>query len=194
MRGSADRPRLVPGEWVDPHGEVHSTPPIMVQPKRYWPEESVVVWQDAARNMAKMPDLGAEALRVWLYVVGSVGYENILAMSMSSLGRELGMQRQNVSRAVGKLVEADILIPEGQFQRSRTYRLNSNVGWRGSVKQLSKHRTSTAHREPKLKLVEGGRTDAAPIEDQRQHGPANPEFTIHDDPRQVPLIPPSDGS
>lgn len=164
----ARRPNLVPGEWVDPHGEVHATPPIMVQPKLYWPEESVVVWQDAAKAMAKSPDLGAEALRVWLYVVGTVGYENILAMSMSSLGRELGMQRQNVSRAVSKLVEAGILVQEGQFNRSKTYRLNSNVGWRGSIKQLNKHRIKRERPEPRLQLLKGGKDDPARLEDAQQ--------------------------
>lgn len=168
MDRRASRPKLVQGEWVDPHGEVHATPPIMVQPRLYWPEESVVVWQDAAKTMAKMPDLGAEALRVWLYVVGTVGYENILAMSMSSLGRELSMQRQNVSRAVGKLVDAGILVQEGQFNRSKTYRLNSNVGWRGSIKQLSKHRTKRDRAEPRLQLLKGGKDDSAQVQDARQ--------------------------
>lgn len=169
MARRARQPRAVVGEWVDPQGELHATPPIMIQPKLYWPEDSVVVWQDAARTMAKMPDLGAEALRVWLYVVGSVGYENILAMSMSSLGRELGMQRQNVSRAVSKLVEAGILTEVGRFQRAKTYRLNSNVGWRGSVKQLAIHRTKANRQEPRLTVVRGGK-DAEPsrVEDCRQ--------------------------
>lgn len=37
--------------------------------------------------------------------------------------------------------------------------------------------------------------DHARLTDQmRRHGSSNGEFTIHDDPRQVPLIPPSDGS
>jgi len=174
MKRRANRPQLVPGELVDTQtGEIHATPPIMVQPRFYWPEESVVVWQDAAKCMAKHPELGAEALRVWLYVVGTVGYENILAMSLSSVGRELGMQRQNVSRAVNRLVETGILEPVGTFNRSKTYRLNSQVGWRGSVKQLAKHRQGIGQKErrirPDLRLVEGGKVrDPARVEDDRQ--------------------------
>lgn len=166
-----ERPTLIEGQWIDPMtGEISRTPPIMVQPKpRRWPEESVVVWQDAAKAIAKHPELGGEAIRVWLFIVGSVGYENVLALSHSAIGDELGMARPNVSRAIGKLIESGILIEHGRFGRRRTYVLNSKVGWRGSVHQLRKHRAGAGSKEPHLKLVEGGKSgDGNRVEDTRQ--------------------------
>lgn len=164
------QPRLVPGEWVDTRtGEIHATPPIMVQPRLHWPEESIVVWQDAAKAIARNPDLGGEALRVWLYIVGSVGYENVLALSHGAIARELGMQRPNISRAIARLVEAEVLQEHGKFGRITTYTLNSKVAWRGSIKQLAKHRTGRGSKEPKLKVFDGGKGhETTRVVDDRQ--------------------------
>lgn len=165
-------PSLIEGQWIDPTtGEISRTPPIMVAPRpRRWPEESVVVWQDAAKAIAKHPELGGEAIRVWLYIVGSVGYENVLALSHGAIGDELGMARPNVSRAIGKLIEAGILVEHGRFGRRRTYVLNSKVGWRGSIQQLRKHRAQKGGKEPKLRVLEGGKgsTENNRVEDSRQ--------------------------
>lgn len=132
-----------------------------------------MVWQDAAKAIAMSPDLGGEALRVWLYIVGSVGYQNVLALSHGALARELGMQRPNVTRAIKKLLDAEILVEHGRFGRITTYTLSSKVGWRGSVKQLAKHRQGIGQKErrirPDLRLVEGGKVgEPARVEDDRQ--------------------------
>ena len=47
------------------------------------------------------------------------------------------MHKENVSRAIKLLVSKKIIVEGPKLGRTKTYRLNSNYGWRGQVKNLS---------------------------------------------------------
>ena len=80
--------------------------------------------------------LGSEAKVVFLYILGCLDYENRITVPQVQIARQLGMKKQNVSRAIKVLVGEGILIEGPMVNRCRTYRLNDKYGWKGKLKNL----------------------------------------------------------
>lgn len=79
-------------------------------------------------------DLGSEAMRVLFAALAKLDYENWLSLSHADLGRELGMKRPNVSRAMARLMEEGVLLAGPKLHNRGTYTLNPRYGWKGSAK------------------------------------------------------------
>lgn len=91
--------------------------------------------QSAAMIFAqKRKELGEEGLAVLLMLFAKLDFENLLLINQAELARELGMQRQNMQRAIKKLVEMGALLEGPKVGVSRSYRLNPEFGWKGSAK------------------------------------------------------------
>jgi DNA-binding transcriptional ArsR family regulator len=158
-------------------GEVLDAVPVMFVGKQRWAEESVIVFQQAAEALAINRELGDEARRVALYLIGHLSYENWVHVRQTAVADALGMKQPSVARALKRLVEHHVLV-QGKVKlgRSYPYRLNSHVGWRGRVRSLEKHRTSAEGRteKPLMKVIPGGKAEAeGRVEDGRQ-----PELSI----------------
>lgn len=157
-------------------GETLDAVPVLFARRQRWEEESFIVFLKAAEALAIDRDLGAEALRVGLYLIGHAGYENWVHVRQTVVAEALGMKQPSVARALKRLVDRGVLVQGAKMGRSYTYRLNSKIGWRGRVESLKKHRESEdGRKEPHLRLVKGG-ADAA-LEDGRQGNllpPASP--------------------
>jgi DNA-binding MarR family transcriptional regulator len=78
-------------------------------------------------------------------ILGQVDYNNQVTMPQVEMARQLGMKRQNVSRAVAVLIKEEVLIvEEPQLGRNRRLRLNDRYGWKGKLKNLRTQRKSTS--------------------------------------------------
>ena len=107
--------------------------------------------QDAAIELAKDPIIGksAETMRVFLYLVGRIDFENYLQIPQVEIADELDMHKQAVGRAIKILLERGVLIRGPKVGRSSSWRLNPHYGWKGKVKNLNEERRKRLSVVPK---------------------------------------------
>jgi hypothetical protein len=119
--------------------------PAITWVRQKWKGESFFMgFQEAFAELAKKR-LGSEAKDVFLLILGQVDYNNQVTMPQVEMARQLGMKRQNVSRAVAVLIKEEVLIvEEPQLGRNRRLRLNDRYGWKGKLKNLRTQRKSTS--------------------------------------------------
>jgi hypothetical protein len=117
--------------------------PAITWVRQKWKGETFFMgFQEAFAELAKRP-LGSEAKNVFLFILGRVDYDNRLTIPQVEIARQLGMHRQNVSRAVATLVrEQVLLVEEPLLGRNRRLRLNDRYGWKGKLKNLRTRRKS----------------------------------------------------
>jgi DNA-binding transcriptional ArsR family regulator len=107
---------------------------LFASPKKHRLEgHFLMATQDGLIRLAKETDLTGEDLRVLLIYLGNLDFENFLQISQSYIATDLGMKKENVSRATKKLVDKGILIKGLKVGRHQTYRLNAFYGWKGKA-------------------------------------------------------------
>lgn len=98
--------------------------------KRGW----FMAMQEGFKLLSKEP-LRGESMRVLLFIMGVLDFENHIDPTNSCIAEALGMRKQNVSRAMKELKERSIVI-DAPYKRLR---LESSYGWRGKVRTLRAH-------------------------------------------------------
>ena len=78
-------------------------------------------------------EIGSECMWVLILLLSDLDFHNLVQVSPSVIARENGMHRQNVARAIRKLVEIGVLVEGAKVGVYRSYRLNPEFGWKGSV-------------------------------------------------------------
>lgn len=91
---------------------------------------SQVVWRTLG---VRRHELGVDGFGVLACLIGVLEYHNTLPVSQKSLGDELGMCQQQVSRAMKRLVSIGLLIEGAKCGLYRSYRLNPEFAWKGAV-------------------------------------------------------------
>lgn len=83
-------------------------------------------------------------------------FENAIIVNQSEIARDLDMQRQNVNKAIKRLIKAGALLEGPRLGMSRSYQLNPYFGWKGSPKS---HSSALEERmkEAGLSVVEGNK-------------------------------------
>lgn len=115
----------------------------------YWGARFMILFQDAMTFVAK-ERLSGESLTVFVYVLGSLGFDNEWhVLNQREVGEVLGMPRQNVNRALRNLTSRQILTKGCRLGKGHAYSLNPNLGWKGNFK---KHAPAKAN-APGLRLV-----------------------------------------
>ncbi len=64
----------------------------------------------------------------------------LLSERLTSIARDLGMQRSNVSRAIRQLVEHGAIVALEGEGRVRKYTLSDTLCWKGTLKRLRNQR------------------------------------------------------
>jgi hypothetical protein len=96
-------------------------------------EGFVTMSQEAMMSIVKA-GLGYEAVQVFLAVVGRLDMENWINLNQSALAGEIGMKRENLNRAIKKLIAEGVLLAGPKVGHNCTYRLNPHYGWKGSTR------------------------------------------------------------
>lgn len=99
--------------------------------------------QEAFIALAKDRDIRGRTRSVLDYLFGKLGFENYIFVTQQEISNELGIAKSHISSSIKILLAKGIILPGPKIARTNTYRLNSEYGWRGSVKNLSKDRNST---------------------------------------------------
>lgn len=123
--------------------------PVYINGKVKWREDWFMGIQEAFSALARDNDLTGYSYKILNYLFSKLGFENYICVTQQEISKELNIRKEHVSREIKRLADKRIIIKGPKLGRTTTYRLNSEYGWRGSVKNLSKDRTSTH-----LKVVE----------------------------------------
>jgi len=92
-------------------------------------------FQDFIEELSKDREIKGEDYRVLLFLLGNMDFENWIQVTQESIAKELGMERTNVTKAIKKLSKKGI-IEVAKRGRMNIYRLNPDIAWRGSYKNL----------------------------------------------------------
>ncbi|MGR7652733.1 hypothetical protein ACU6Z3_27775 [Klebsiella aerogenes] len=96
-------------------------------------------------------ELNHEQMRVLMALLAELDYENYIQVAQTDISVALQMQKTNVSRAIKNLLEFGIILEGPRIGRSKTYRLNPQFGWKGTV---SNHKKALKNG---LSVIQGGR-------------------------------------
>jgi len=158
---------------VTEDGELLDALPIYIAPKRKngFTDGWVAMSQHALSMIARDRDLGLDAQRVLIDLMGRLDFANYLLINQREISAELGMHPPNVSKAISLLTSKGILIKGPKAGRSLTFRLNPEYGWKGSAKS---HKEALAERRRAARIthvIDGGkRTDADARKELEQQG------------------------
>ncbi|HDR2728625.1 TPA: hypothetical protein QCJ53_004557 [Enterobacter roggenkampii] len=131
-------------------GEVLDGVLVWMPKKRVSPfERHFTMNQDALKILANK--LNYEQFRVLMMLMADLDYENYIQITQQDIANSLDMQKSNVSRAVKGLLDLQIVLEGPKVGRSKTYRLNEQFGWKGSV---SNHKKALKNG---LSVINGGR-------------------------------------
>jgi hypothetical protein len=99
-------------------------------------------FQEAFAEIAQKR-LGSEANDVFLLILGRVDYNNQVAIPQVEIARQLGMKKQNVSRAIARLVKERVLLVDALHSKyKRQLKLNDQYVWKGKLKHLGERQRS----------------------------------------------------
>ncbi|WP_241627763.1 helix-turn-helix transcriptional regulator [Rosenbergiella epipactidis] len=98
-------------------------------------------------------ELNHDQMRVLMALLADLDYENYIQVAQMDIAEALNMQKTNVSRAVKNLLEFGIVIEGPKIGRSKTYRLNPQFGWKGTV---TNHKRALKNG---LSVINGGKCD-----------------------------------
>ena len=102
----------------------------------------IAMSQTALKTIIQMNASGViddRDFRVLFALTATLDFENLIQVCQVDLAREVGMHKQHVNRSLKKLCGRHLIISGPKVGRHRTYRLNPNVGWKGSAKNHRKH-------------------------------------------------------
>ena len=81
-------------------------------------------------------DFSGTDLRVFLVIIGNVGYDNIINISQSELTEQSNISQQNISKSIQKLISKGYLQVIDKIGRRNIYMLNPNVAFRSKAENL----------------------------------------------------------
>ena len=96
------------------------------------------VYQSSLGELARDRDITGETFRVFLGVLEHLDYENKFEMTLKDLAANLGMHRQNVSKAITLLVKKGYLKVEKTIGSVKFYRLDPGFGFKNRVSKLER--------------------------------------------------------
>lgn len=114
-------------------GEVQEGLTVFVPTKRGLRDRHVMMTNSGLLMLAFDVDLKWEDLRVLLAYGGYTDFENKITVTQKEVAELLGMKKENVSRSTKKLLTKNYLIEDSKIGRTKTYRLNTVLGWKGKV-------------------------------------------------------------
>ena len=110
----------------------------------------------AAAMMFAQSDLGANDMKVFFALLAKLDFENLLVVNQAEIARQIGMNRHHVNRSIKRLLELEVIFEGPRIGVSRSYRLNEQMGWKGSA---SNHRKALEKRikQSGLKVIKGSK-------------------------------------
>ena len=125
---------------VWPEDEQQAPQTVYFKPprKKSYTARWLLLWQDETGagivEQAKMErPLTQVEYRVRDFILGTIGIGNYCYVNQSEVGRELRIARQDVSKAIKRLIALQILIKGPKSGRSNTYMVNPSFCFAGGI-------------------------------------------------------------
>ncbi|MEC8195744.1 MAG: replication/maintenance protein RepL [Pseudomonadota bacterium] len=169
------------GDWFDHEtGEVmeYGVAVIVTPKKKMGFREGWVAMSQGAMEVFK--DIrSADQQRVLWALLEVLDFENHIQVSQTKICKDLNMAPANVSRSIKALHERGVLIKGPKVGRSLTYRLNPDMGWKGSAKQ---HNQALQDRmkQANMRVVTSGTEAPAELERQALEEAGQTNWLDHD--------------
>lgn len=110
----------------------------MVYPKKHLANyPHFRVFNEGITKLVLDNQLKAKDKEVFLYLLGIMDYENFIDISQKDLAEGIGMQQQNISRSIKKLVKFDYLRVIGKAGRQNIYKVNPAIALKGRGKNYA---------------------------------------------------------
>lgn len=111
-------------------------------PYGYHNGDFIPVFQDALYEVAKLPTLNGQTIRVLLLILSCVDDKNSINLTITEIANELGCSYSSVYRAIRDLETMNIICHKGD-RRGRKYELtsklvNPRLAYRGNTRKLKK--------------------------------------------------------
>lgn len=98
----------------------------------------LMIFHRGSIAMALDPEIRKETYRVFNFAIGHIDYENKILLSQNDIAKGLNIKQQCVNRAFKQLTQKGIFIEGKKYGTAKTYYLNCEYGWKGSVRNLKK--------------------------------------------------------
>ncbi len=108
------------------------------KPGKHLKREHSRLFSEELMAIAKDRSLNYTDCRVLLAVIGLMGFENVLSVSKDELGKQIGVERPNVSKSIKKLVEKGYLLPIDNEGRKIVYMFNPDIAFKA---RANNHKT-----------------------------------------------------
>ncbi len=113
-----------------------------------------IMAQDALLMLATDDELTGKSLKVLLYLLARLDFENFIQVPQVEIANELKLHKQDVSKYVALLERKGILTRGPKLARSSSFRLNPNFGYKGNPSGKV-YRTKDGRREFRVVDDEG---------------------------------------
>jgi predicted transcriptional regulator len=127
-------------------GDILQGVPVYFNATVRWREDWFMAIQDAFEALSKDKELYGRTRAVLDFMMSKLSWENWVHVEQKQIVEELDLHKSDVSRAIRLLVEKGIILraPLPRNKRMYAYKLNSNYGYKGKVKNLSIYRLKEA--------------------------------------------------
>lgn len=102
-------------------------------------------FQNALDSWATDRELWGRPRAILDFLLSRMDYENYVNVQQKEIAEKLKIDKSNVSRAISKLIQKDIILPGPKSGTMRSYKLNENYGWKGKVKNYNKNHLKLVH-------------------------------------------------
>ena len=109
---------------------------ISTNPNKYLKLPYIRSFQDQMVTLAADKELNGTDLRVFLTIIGNLGYENILSLTQKQIGEQINVPSPEVTRSIKKLVKKDYLQVITKIGRQNIYMLNPSISFKSKAKNL----------------------------------------------------------
>ncbi len=115
-----------------------------------------IMWQEATMLLARNKDLTLTDWRVIAVLQSKLDFDNWIRLSQSEIGREIDVAQPHVSASMKRLLALNVVLPGPASRNVRTYRLNPELLFKGTMRNAVKQRREA----PRFTVVQGGKQGA----------------------------------
>ena len=109
---------------------------ISTIPNKYLKLPYIRSFQEEMVSLAVDRGFNGTDLRVFLVIIGNLGYENILSLTQKEIGDQVGIQPVEVTKSIKKLVNKGYLQVLTKIGRQNIYMFNPSVTFKSRAKNL----------------------------------------------------------
>ena len=109
---------------------------VYPKPAKYLNNSYFRCFSDEVIALGKDKGLSGNDLRVFLVIIGNLGYNNIVNISQNELASQSNIRQQDISQSIKKLISKGYLQVVDKIGRRNIYMVNPNLVFKSRAKNL----------------------------------------------------------